>query len=94
MAIKVQYEWDYETVDENGDVIDHCHNRKLSGFYPQDITDTLVLVRDTCEVEGGEFWGVLDRTHAYVENGELPDYFDDGYPVPKRFHAELKRYLK
>ena len=82
--MNASYEWDYETVDKNGDVIEHNHRDKLSQFTEQDKTDTLVLVRD----KGPE------RHWAYVENGKLPEFFSDAYQrptvkVPKRFHKEL-----
>jgi hypothetical protein len=88
------YEWDYETVNSDGDIEDHNHADKLRQFNDSNITDTLVLVRDS----GSEASGLDYRLWAYVKDGKLPEYFSDsrgitGYKVPKRFHIELKRYL-
>lgn len=88
------YEWDYETVDEHGDVIDHNHRSRLWQFNDADKTDWLVLVRD----EGDEANGLENRSWAYVKEGILPKYFQDAdnhntAKVPKRFHEELRRYL-
>lgn len=93
--MKTTYEWDYETVDENGDIVDHNHADQLSKFTDGDKTNTLVLVRDV-ESENN---GLEDRTWAYVKDGKLPEYFSDArgalvYKVPQRFHAELKKYLQ
>jgi hypothetical protein len=86
--MKTYYEWDYETVNQDGDIIDHNHRKELNQFTDQEKTDTLVLVRD----KGHE------RSWAYVENGKLPDFFCDAYKrptvkVPKRFHKELARQI-
>ncbi len=89
------YEWDYETVDENGDVEDHFHANKLSEYSEDAKTDTLVLVRSV----GNEIDGLIEREWAYVKDGKLPEYFQDanereGAKVPVRFHDELAQYLK
>lgn len=82
--MKTIYEWDYETVNKDGDIIDHNHADKLTEFSEVCKTDTLVLVRDSDN----------ERAWAYVENGKLPEFFSDAYQrpttkVPKRFHKEL-----
>ena len=85
------YEWDYETWDENGDILDHDHADKLSEFSDSRKTAHLVLVRDS----GNDIDGLTDRVWAYVSGGKLPEYFTDElnnptqYKVPQRFHKEL-----
>lgn len=90
----VYYEWDVEEVDQFGDVIDHnhfdsyvdalgCFNR-LSEELSDDMTYEIVLVRN----------GDNERSWAYLENGELPESFEDAYgvetaKVPKRFVKEI-----
>ena len=82
----INYEWDIETVDEHGDIIDHHHADKLKE-YPKDYTKSggdLVLVRD-------DNYG---RSWAYVQRGFLPEYFTNAFggntaKVPMRFHKEL-----
>ena len=90
----VEYEWDVETVDEDGDVLDHELTSKLSPRFLARLEQPgtrLVLVRD---VWG--FGGVESRGWAYVEDGKLPGRFENACgsweaDVPKRFHAELAR---
>ena len=58
----------------------------------QKMTDELCLVRDVWDTEFGD---LEDRTWAYVETKDkddkwiLPEHFDNGIKVPKRFHNEL-----
>lgn len=92
MATKVEYEWCYETLDDNDDIIDNTFEDKLANLNKPDEKCRLVLVRS----EGGENQGVTDRAWAYVIDGKLPDYFENANnqpintKVPKRFHEELK----
>lgn len=91
MANQTKYEWDIETIDSDGDIIDHNHADKLSSY--KEIDGVLVLVRDV----GNKIDGVIDRSWAYVLGKKLPEYFTDSYEsrvakVPARFHLELKAY--
>jgi|TARA_Y100000034_G_C6827289_1_gene373113 hypothetical protein len=96
--MKTFYEWDVETLDANGDVQDHDHESKLKAHrqYGAAILSgkrndlRLVLVRDV----GSDDDGVAERAWAYVKDGKLPDEFDDGTPVPQRFHIELNSAYK
>ena len=48
----------------------------------------IVLIRD----QGSEDRGVEDRQWAYLEDdGTLPEEFDGGNRVPKRFHQEVAK---
>ena len=99
----IQYEWDIEEVDANGDVVDHSHSDTLFGFgrYLSDIdaTHRLVLVRNEYPNSGGMF-----RSWCYAEAKDgywvLPEAFLDAYQrfeakVPVRFHKEIaKRMVK
>ena len=90
----IHYEWDYETIDEHGDIINHTHAAKLADYTKEDITPSLVLIRDS----GNEAEGLQERTWAYVTNGVLPGYFQDAAgcncsKVPAKFHKELELYL-
>jgi hypothetical protein len=95
----VSYEWDVETVQDietaeyaAGDILEHDHSttyagavRTIKAFTPHAGTSyRIVLVRDD---DNGRSW-------AYLENGELPESFEDACAndtakVPKRFHAEV-----
>ena len=87
-------------VGDKGDVFDHDHSDKLSGFCGEDITNAinqevtdnkkvdLVLV---CDDHAGRSW-------AYVVDGQLPSHFTCAYGdktkrVPKRFHVELSKKI-
>ena len=98
---KVAYEWDVETFDVHGDIIDHNHADKLSEpqlrhWFEFPLADGLqnriVLVRDVWN----DHAGVIDRQWAYLENTDengwqMPAEFDDGASVPKRFAKEFDR---
>jgi hypothetical protein len=87
---RIEYEWDIETYDEHGDIIDHDHSDRCPG---QPRVGKLVLVRNVFEGEREYFEDTADlkdRAWAYVGiDGKLPATFDDGEKVPKRFHKEL-----
>lgn len=94
MKQEALYEWDYETIDEYGDVIDHNFSNKLFFYSYIDITPVLALVRDS----GNEIDGLNNRAWAYVRDGVLPDHFTDSYgcviaKVPKRFKTEFEKYI-
>jgi hypothetical protein len=86
------YEWDYESIDEHGDIIDHDFCDKCPGV-PIDPNISLVLVRNVGEGYNSDpiSFDLIDRSWAYVKRGKLPQKFEDGNLVPKRFHAELQR---
>jgi len=94
------YEWDIETVDEYGDIIDHYHAsdlQELAIFLEREepqagIEYRLVLVRDQCRADGMD----LDRTWAYLtDECNLPSHFSDTIgtnrtQVSLRFAKELE----
>lgn len=85
----IRYEWAIETFDEYGDVTEVDHHDKFPGLPPagQDV----VLVRDRIADDEN----LEERTWAYIENGKLPERFDNGRTkVPKRFHAEVAAGVK
>lgn len=102
---KVFYEWDTETIDENGDIHDHnffdgnlfdwfvwIDGEGCQAVADLEDNEVLVLVYNT----GNPHDGITDRAWAYVDldTGLLPEKFDNGRKVPKRFHAELARWVK
>lgn len=87
--METRYEWCYETTDEHGDILSGDFEDKLKDFQDNRKTSQLCLVRNV----GDEIDGVQYRSWAYVENGKLPEYFEDGYKVPMRFHQELQRAM-
>lgn len=93
---RVIYEWDYETVDEHGDIQDHNHSDNFPGL-PTEPNVKLVLVRDEWDGVSKDFNATASLKHrswAYVENGKLPTEFDDGTPVPKKFFKHLPPIVK
>lgn len=100
MRNTISYEWDFETTDEDGEILDHHHEDKLDDlaehFIGGDHGD-LVLTRN----EGNEIDGVTDILWAYVKDGKLPECFSNAmnyplpaYKVPQKFHKELEAFNK
>lgn len=88
--MNVRYEWDIETLDEYGDIIDHDfkeHYTDLLGVIIKS-NQVLVLIRDYYKE------GSIYRQWAYVENNKLPDTFTEGAKVPHKFHKELVKIFK
>lgn len=91
----ISYEWDIEEVDENGDIQDHDFHESIEGFGVRPTVDEqryfLVLVRTSGTIDDG----VIDRTWAYAtRNGGvlgLPESFENGIRVPKRYQEELAK---
>ncbi len=96
MRTKICYEWDLETTDLEGDVIDHNHidtaralldTEQRWGKPPEGQRYRLTLVRDERESWDGEPGALIDRNWAYIENGQLPECFsaaglDGMVPLP------------
>lgn len=89
---KIYYEWDIESYDEYGDIIDHDFSEKFPGI-PDDENCSLVLVRNEyVGPSGPDFEMIADldhRTWAYVEDCKLPTEFCDGAKVPQKFHKQI-----
>lgn len=94
MNKKVVYEWCYELLDENRDIIDSYFSDRLCDFASNEKTETLCLIRN----EGSADEGLTDRTWAYVADGALPECFQNAegveisIKVPKVFRTELDKY--
>lgn len=95
----VHYEWDVETVDEWGDIVDHWfvegaqdaleYSRHMANTPDTTRQYRIVVVRDDRQ---GRSWAYVD------ENNALPSHFCDAYDlpvarVPNRFHVELQMAL-
>jgi hypothetical protein len=92
---KLDYEWDIESLDIHGDIIDHDFKSSFPGPRDFDATgEVVVLVKSYARGLSGreDSFMIEDRTWAYLEDGKLPEEFEDGTRVPKRFHAEVARY--
>ncbi len=94
--VTTEYEWDWEeteTADQDSDIIDHhfCEPGKLTPCrLDADKHVRLVLVRST----GTASDGVEDRAWAYVTpEGELPQRFDNGVKVPKKYREQFNRFV-
>ena len=86
----ISYEWVFEETDEYGDIVDPMFGdtfKEVSQLKPEDKSNDvhIALIR----FEGDEDNGEDCREYAYIKDGKLPVEFDDGYRVPKRFHAEV-----
>ena len=97
MASETYYEWGIEFCDDVGDIIDNDFAVKLTGHK---------RMRDEIEVhpDGSLYWVRLvlirnrwgdsgvDREWCYItKDGEMPEVFDEGTKVPKRYLAEFDR---
>ena len=88
MRDKITYEWVAEELDERGDIIDPMFGNSLKevmGYIEPAVNVNFALVRE----EGNNEDGLQVREYAYIKQGKLPEEFDDGYKVPKRFFKEL-----
>jgi isopentenyldiphosphate isomerase len=90
---RTSYEWGVEFVTKDGheDIDDTYHYESLKQAKEEksvEYTCRIVLIRE----QGSEDEGVTDRQWAYLKNdGTLPEEFDGGTRVPKKFHAEAER---
>ena len=95
LVTRIEYEWDYESVDEHGDIIDHNFFDECPGI-PIEPNVELVLVRNELKGWCDDFQQTCDLKHrawAYVKDGKLPYEFDDGYRVPRQFHRDLTKAI-
>ena len=93
----VAYEWAVETVDEYGDVVDVNH----SDTYAEAVADAKRTPLEAGEhieialkrVVWSEAEGREDIQYGYLDEGMLPERFDEGSgkKVPERFHAEVRK---
>lgn len=98
----IHYEWDCEEVaaidlpdKEKSEVIDHFHSETFVEALARSKTEPgenlewrIVLVRDDDDTQKGQ------RSWAYLENGVLPEWFEDAFgqrtaKVPARFVKEV-----
>lgn len=92
MRSKVFYEWTAELIDADGDIIDPTFWDSLKDArtvstddHPGAIGVDVGLIRHV----GNDVEGEIDREYVYLdEGGKLPEFFDSGYPVPKRYLKE------
>lgn len=92
MAMGRRYEWDFEQVDEFGDIQDHDFWDQLPPKGHDIEGREMVLVLN--HIDRDDFDDVKDREWAYVKDGRLPERFDGGTKVPQRFHRDLARWLE
>ena len=94
MRSRTSYEWGVELVIDDEDIEDTFHfdsfaEAKQEAEKPREgYRSVIVLIRE----QGSEDRGVEDRQWAYFEDdGTLPEEFDGGNRVPKRFHQEVAK---
>lgn len=92
MSRTTTYEWVVESIDEHGDVQDLDFwdtyaeaRRAAAGPGPGIARVEVGLVRSVWRDDGE----LLRRGYAYLDEGELPEAFDDGARVPQRFRKEV-----
>jgi len=106
MTKRTYYEWCIATFETNRDEADidhsdvfpsyHLVQAKLGNYQVE-----IELKKDVCywdldvtkqEVDSGLVEpDIQHECFAQFENGKLEEFFDDGKPVPKRFHNEIEK---
>lgn len=95
MKSEIRYEWTVEFIDEHGDIVDSefwdTYEQAMSHAIPDaGCTVDIGVVRDRSTDEEGQ----VCRSWAYLEDGKLPEYFENAYgrqiaKVPAKFHNEV-----
>lgn len=84
----VTYEWEWAQLDKHGDIDELRH---------ADPGELAVLngwtVYSLVKNYGNDIEGIKDRSWAYVEDGVLPQEFEDGTRVPAKLLAEFARIM-
>lgn len=90
----IRYEWVIETIDEHEDIIDVDHanifaqaNKKADLSRAEGKTIEVALVRDRINDVDED---LDDRQWAYLKDGKLPERFDGGAAVPKKYAQEVR----
>lgn len=100
------YEWLYEPVDMHEDIIDVCHQNKLSDCFPipkpEDFGDNCIRVDIALRLRIYRHEDLDEQYYNYLykkPNGcfEIDSFFNDAFgssdrKVPKRFFRELERF--
>ena len=99
MPKRCDYEWVIETTYADGEVgVDWSEDNSGNPVFPFDlkvnsdlgeISIDIALRKTLFDVpylHGGDDW-----FYAYVEDGKLPEFFENGDRIPKRFHNEIKK---
>lgn len=94
--MRIGYEWDIETTDRDGDIIDHNHADRLRDLpTPSSKYETLVLVRTT--EDGARMWAYVDDSRMLPRFFSVPGpdghYHETAISVPQRFHREIAREM-
>jgi len=99
------YEWVIEVIDENEDVIDPLFYDKLKDAIDNGILPTVEEGQSwypdykVIRVDVGlkrDLWRCDDlehREYIYVEDGVLPEEFDNGWRVPQKYMKEFNRVV-
>jgi len=93
MRNKITYEWTLEILDDYGDIVDVHFFETLRDLLisKQDIDDDVNCDVGIVKHLGNDADGIVDREYAYIEHGKLPEKFDGGYNMPKRFKKEFEK---
>jgi len=94
MKTEILYEWWVETFtpDEYEDIED-CYDIDLKEW-PIDAPSGFDIRLCLRRLAGNDAEGITEMGYAYIENGDLENYFCCGHKVPKRHHDAIKNKLK
>jgi hypothetical protein len=100
MRNKIEYEWVIETIDiESGDIMECDYFESLSQINWKNYSPMKSFMNDTtyqlalCKNIYHDIRGLQDRQYAYMNEDELPESFEDGTAIPKRFKTELENHI-
>jgi hypothetical protein len=92
MKNEISYEFAVLEYDQHGDIYENHFFDDLPT--KEQIAKTLYVSTAGWDVElikriGNDEDGLIDRTQALLQEGVVPDLFEDGSSVPQRFRKEL-----
>jgi len=92
MRDRTTYEWVFEELDENGDIVDPLFSdsfKEAKSYRDQMVSNygyDIALVKYI----GNNEDGILDRQYAYIKDEALPATFPDRTKVPVKFRKEVR----
>jgi len=89
MRTQTTYGWVVEPIDKHDDIIDPLYfdsfNDALKLYHSHGFTQAVKTNFGLVKYLGNDEDGEIDRTYAYMLNGELPEIFEDYSIIPGKF---------
>jgi hypothetical protein len=84
----VTYEWEWVVFDDEGDIVEVSYGDPGELCVMPGMT-----LHSLVKNYGNDVDGIQDRSWAYVDDGVLPQEFEDGTRVPAKLLAEFARVM-